>query len=287
MTPAQIGVLTVPSSDVGTIAEASTLITATPGSVDSLTLAEVQTVTSSGVTPWLLEDFSTYTSTSDMLSDPRGIYSVAEDVNTSQMALDTTVGYGSSTKSMRYDFPDRTGTGGSGNTGRCSDYTIGRNITLPSHITTQMWVEWVMKTSSGFTTVAPSGWGCTTAAAYKFAFGRTDVSRFQMVPGIFGNEYTLGYPGNEEPADYAETWDPFDASWHVYRIWYGLGSGTGGTAMLVDGVNVKSFTGVSPTASYVYGLALGRNINQGPAALSSVYWGKIAVYNTDPGWGLP
>lgn len=238
--------------------------------------------------PWLLEDFSTYTSTANMIADPRGIYSTAEDVfNPGEIVLDQTTGYGSSTQCMRYDFPDRTATGGSGNTGRCSDYTIGRNINLAAHVTTQLWVEWVTKFSAGWTTVAPGGWGCTTAAAYKAFFARTDVSRFQMVPGIFGNEYTLGYPGNEEPADIAMPWTMFDGAWHVHRIWYGLGSGVGGTSMLVDGTFINSYLNVTPTASYIYGLALGRNMNQGPATPSSVYWGKIAVYNTDPGWGIP
>lgn len=235
------------------------------------------------------ETFGSYSSTANMLADPRGIYSVAEDVNTAQMALDTTIGYSAYglTQSMRYDFPDRTGEGGSGNTGRCSDYTIGRNLTLPS-TQTEIWTECVMKTDPAFTTLAPSGWSCTTAAAYKFWFGRTDVSRFQAVIGIFGSEYTSGYPGNEEPSDDPMTWTPFDGLWHVYRTHWKLGSGTGVCTLMVDGTIVKQFTGVTPTASDIYGLALGRNMNQGPAQLSSVYWGCISVWlaGNNPGWGI-
>ena len=85
--------------------------------------------------PWLLEDYSSYTSTSNLLADPRGIYSVGEDVYSSgEIVLDATVGYGSSHQSMRYNFPDRTSEGGSTNQGRCTDFTIGRNITLPSTV---------------------------------------------------------------------------------------------------------------------------------------------------------
>ena len=240
-----------------------------------------------GAPPDLVEDFSTYSSTANMLADPRGIYSVAEDVNTGQMALDVSTGYGASPQCMRYDFPDRSADVGACNTGRCGDYTIGRNITLPSPVTMQMWVEWVTKFTTNWTTVAPSAWSCCSAAAWKAFFGRTDVSRFQMVPGIFGSDYTLGFPGNEEPADLPMTWSMFDGAWHVHRIWYGLGSGVGGTSFLADGTFVNAYLNQTPTASQIYGLALGRNMNQGPTVLSSVYWGRIAFWSHDPGWGIP
>ncbi len=288
MTSAQIGAVTVPASDTGTLAEGATSIVAHAGSVDTLSLAEAQTVTSSGVTPLLLEDFSTYTSTSDMLSDPRGIYSVAEDLNTAMMALDTTVGYGSSTKSMRYDWPDRTSEGGSGTTGRCGGDTIGRNLSLPSN-QTEIWVELDFKTQSTFTTVAPSAWSCTSAAAYKTLFGRTDVSRYNLVLGIFGTSYTWSAgPGNQEPADYALTWTPFDGNWHTYQMHMKIGTGSNGICNLaVDGVVKQTNTGLSQGgASYIYGIALGRNMNQGPGAVQSEWWGKCAVYTQDPFNGL-
>ena len=229
------------------------------------------------------ENFSEYSSTSNMLADPRGIYSTGEDVATTQMALDQAVGYDSSTQSMRFDFPDRTGEGGSGTTGRCSDYTIGRNINFPNHLT-EVWIEAVVKFQSGFTTVAPAGWGCTSAAAYKTVFGRTDVSRFNLVLGIFGNEYTWGYPGNEEPSDDPMTFSPFDGQWHVYRMHMKLGSGTGAATVMVDGVTVKNFSNVSTSASYIYGVALGRNMNQGPGAAQSMWWGKVTIWDQDPQW---
>ncbi|HKR55833.1 MAG TPA: hypothetical protein VJS20_06000, partial [Gemmatimonadales bacterium] len=229
------------------------------------------------------ENFSEYSSTSNMLSDPRGIYSTGEDVTTTQMVLDQGVGYDSSTQSMRFDFPDRTGEGGSGTTGRCSDYTIGRNINLPNHVT-EVWIEAVIKFQNGFTTVAPSGWGCTSAAAYKTVFGRTDVSRFNLVLGIFGTSYTWGYPGNEEPADFPMTFTPFDGQWHTYRMHMKLGSGTGAATVMVDGVTVKDLSGVTTSASYIYGVALGRNMNQGPGAAQSMWWGKVTIWDQDPLW---
>ena len=34
----------------------------------------------------------------------------------------------------------------------------------------------------------------------------------------------------------------------------------------------------------LYGVALGRNINQGPDHLQSLWWGRIRAWDTNPGW---
>ena len=45
-----------------------------------------------------------------MMADPRGLYSVEDPYNSDPgIHLDTAVGYGCSSQSMRYDLPDRTG----------------------------------------------------------------------------------------------------------------------------------------------------------------------------------
>ena len=239
--------------------------------------------TGSSVTPLLHEDYASYSSTSDLLADPHGYYSTAEDVDTPQIFLDKAVGFDSSSQSMRYDFPDRTSEGGSGTTGRCTDFTIGRNIQLP-HTVAEAWVEVVARFGSNFTTAAPAAWSCTSASAYKFVLPRTNVSRFQLVVGIFASEYTFGYPGNEEPADWSMPWTPFDGNWHVYRMHVKCGSGTGSATLWVDGVLVKDFQNVTTSASDIYGIALGRNVNQGPDHAQSVWWGKVTVWDQDPKW---
>ncbi|HWH03322.1 MAG TPA: Ig-like domain-containing protein [Gemmatimonadales bacterium] len=262
-------------------------IKATVDTASGSTTVTVDTLTTTA--PWLLEDFSSYTSTSNLIADPRGIYSVAEDETPTQIFLDNTVGYGSSTQSMRFDFPDRTSEGGSGTSGRCTDFTIGRNITLPSP-QTEIWIEVYAKFSNGFTSVAPAAWGCTSAPAYKFVFGRTPTGRFNLVLGIFGGDYTFGWPANQEPSDDAMPFTPFDGQWHQYHMHFkvstpaGSSSANGACELWVDGVLVKSFTGIVETNSYIYGLAIGRNMNQGPGAPESEWWGKIAVWNTNPGW---
>ena len=239
--------------------------------------------TGSSVPPLLMEDYSTYSSSSNLLADPHGYYSTSEDVDTTQIFLDKGVGFDSSSQSMRYDFPDRTSEGGSGTTGRCTDFTIGRNIKFP-HTVTEAWVEVVARFGSNFSTVAPSAWGCTSAPAYKFTLPRTDVSRFQLVVGIFGGDYTFGYPGNEEPADWPMVWTPFDGNWHVYRMHVKCGSGNAAATLWVDGVLVKDFQNVTTSASDIYGVALGRNVNQGPDHLQSVWWGKVTIWDQDPQW---
>lgn len=274
-----------------TTAETKT-ITATAGGV--VITQQPSVVVQSGPTPLLLEDFSTYSNTANWLSDPRGIYSVAEDVNTGFMQLDTSQGLNAGGYSLsqcgRYNWPDRTSEGGSGTTGRCGDDTIGRNLSLPSH-QTELWVEVWFRTDSSFKTLAPSGWGCTSAAAYKCVFLRTDVSRYNLVLGIFGetSSYTWSAgPGNQEPSDYPLTWTPFDGSWHQYQMHVKIGSGANGICNLaVDGVVKQTNTGLSQGgASYIYGIAIGRNMNQGPGATQSEYWGRIAAYTSDPWSGL-
>jgi len=238
------------------------------------------------------ETFGSYSSTANMIADPRGIYSTGEDVLTAQMALDKTVGYTAYglTQSMRYDWPDRTSEGTTnGLDGYCGDYTIGRNLTLPS-TQTNLYIELVMKTDSFFKTLAPAGWNCHSAAAYKLIFGRTDVSRFNFVPGIFGEtgSYTLGYPGNEEPADYPLTdfpSNPFDGNWHKYGMHFKMGSGNGICSIIQDGTMVKQLLNTTTSGSDIYGIALGRNMNQGPAAPQSLWWGCVSAwYTSTPSW---
>jgi hypothetical protein len=279
------GVIT--GSFSSTTAETKT-VTATGGGV--VISQQPSVVVQGGLAPYLNEDFSTYSSTANWIADPRGIYSTAEDVNTAMMVLDTSVGctpIGTS-QTGRYDWPDRTGEGGSGTTGRCSDDTIGRNLNLPAH-QTELWVGLYWKTQSSFTTVAPGGWGCTSAAAYKLLFLRTDVSRYNLVLGIFGTSYTWSAgPGNQEPADYPLDWTPFDGNWHYYQMHVKIGSGSNGICNLaVDGVVRKTNTGLSQGgASYIYGIATGRNMNQGPGAPQSEWWGQVAAYTSDPWGGL-
>ncbi len=246
-----------------------------------------------GVPPDMLDDFSTYTSISNYLSDPKGIYSTGEDVGTSQMFLDNSTGYGGSTQSVRFDFPDRTADTAS----RCADYTIGRNIKLPT-AKSELWVEIAAKYSANWTTKAPAAWSCLSNADYKFAAARVDgTGRYMLFAGTYGTGWQFGYPGNDEGANssvsgyygnaaypFTTTGNPWDGQWHVYRFHYKVGN-PGAAEWWYDGVKMPSFTNVDASgATDIYGVAIGRNLNQGPGQAQSIWWGRIAIWGSNPGW---
>jgi len=251
------------------------------------------------VAPILEEDFSTYTSTADMLSDPRGIYALSEDVNSGQMALDQNVAYGTSTKSMRYDFPDRTGS-----SDRCHDYTIRRTLRFPPQ--THVWVELYAKFATNFTTVAPASFQCdgVSTPAYKLWFlnNSSGTSRFQLLNGIFGSRWDAGYPPNEQAfiglndgnSGGAPSDPLWDGLWHRYRIEAKLSttatSGDGIMRLWLDDVRYINVTNINTTNfdgsvwDKIDWSALGANMNQGPDHVMSIWRGLVRVYNQDPGW---
>ncbi|PYP16400.1 MAG: hypothetical protein DMD52_07815 [Gemmatimonadetes bacterium] len=229
-------------------------------------------------------------STADLLSDPRGFYTVLEDANPAQIALDQTTGYGGSSKSMRYTFPDRS----ADTTGRCHDYPVGRNIALPAHVQ-QVWIEAYVKFSANFRTLAPGSWGCKSNAEYKFIFGRvTGGSRFNLLSGTYGYAWTFGVPFDEQgdggspPHDIPGGDVVWDGQWHQYRLYLKVSSAPGqpdGAAKFwLDGALLKEYSRFAINASDIYGVALGRNMNQGPAQESYVWWGRISAWRSDPGF---
>lgn len=274
------------------------------------------------VAPWIVEDFRTYTDIEHFITDPRGLYS-AEYLPSlatlrTQSVIDLSTGVAGSDRSLRYDFRDRTNDGGTGTIGRCTSYTLGYNMdfrTVPGYVSPQkeIWVEIVYKTSSHWTNEAPAEWGCTSNSDYKFTFARVfgQDGRFTF---ILGNTYdnnvysSVPYGSVDELAWQAyagikstsatrrQAAVPFDGQWHTLR--YHVKLNTDGTAngriavwfdgqrFRDDGVGAPGYTGppLNITASDLYALALGRNLNQGPAQAQSLWWGRIAVWRTNPGW---
>ena len=250
-----------------------------------------------GSQPWLVEDFSEYSSTSQFLSDPRGIYELGSDQNTGQMTLDKSVGYGTLTQSLRYDVPDRTGDTSS----RCGDLTIRRDLTLPSQVT-EVWVELEVKFVSNWSDIAPSSWSCSSAPDYKFFFGGVVnvTGRFEEHLGARGaGDFGFGAP---DPSGY-ENFDQahgglngshttaasiFDGQWHQHRLHFRLDSPTSASVQFwLDGVKRFDVTGLKVTNTgtpLLYKVVLGANLNQGPDQAQSYWWGKVNVWNTNPGW---
>jgi hypothetical protein len=214
-----------------------------------------------------------------MMADPRNLYD-SETFNAPQISLDTGVGYGGLTQSMKYTWPSRA---------QCTDFSIGRNLTLPSNVP-ELWLEVYARFSSGFTTQA-SGCGGQSNPDYKFLFGRITgmSSRFEIVLGNGGSAIITGYPGNEEAVRAAITttssgiWQ--DDAWHRFRFHWKIGSGTGAMEAWIDGTKIANLTGVSTgSTTGIYGVAMGRNMNQGPTVSQSLWWGRVAIYNSNPGW---
>ena len=162
----------------------------------------------------------------------------------------------------------------------------------------ELWVETWVRFSANFTTAAPAGWGCLSNPDYKMLFVRySKSSRADLQPGTYGNSWTFGIgsdpQGNGGSPAGTIPGLPWDGQWHQYRLHVmfdrvgGAGHYTAGD-LWIDGVLKKQFPGVADAASVfgtMYGLALGRNMNQGPDHLISVWWGMIRVYDADPGWG--
>jgi len=242
------------------------------------------------VKPFLEEDFSKYATTADLLANGPGLYLPSEDIRLDRIALDADVALGGARASMRYDFPDR-----SSDAGRCTDFSISRSLGFGRH-TSEVWVEVWARFEDDFRTPAPSSWGCASSAAYKFVFGLVPTTnRFDLRGGVFGDRWDAGYPGNEDallgvPSPFGSG---FDGQWHVYRFHWKVSttasSADGSYDLWMDGVPVarldgRSMQDQSGAPVVLYGVALGRNINQGPDHLQSLWWGRIRAWDTNPGW---
>jgi hypothetical protein len=176
---------------------------------------------------------------------------------------------------------------------------VGRNINLPTPVR-EVWVEAWIKFPTNFTTVAPSAWGCISNPDYKLMFVRfVASSRANLQPGTYGSSWTWGVGSDQQGNAGVPTGTiagtPWDGAWHQYRVHVmhdragGAGHYTAGD-WWTNGVLKKSFPGVNDSSAMygnMYGLAIGRNMNQGPDHAMSYWWGRIAVYRDDPGWGVP
>jgi uncharacterized protein YjdB len=263
---------------VTALAVGQVTVTATSeGKGSSATITVVSS--SGGGQSILMEDFSTYANTADFLSDPRNIYVDSDEFNTSRMVLDSNVGYGGSSKSLRYDYPVL------GAVAR--DYTISRALDLRSHNPTEVWIEVAVRFSSNFSLNA----GVPVGAGLKLL----TVHVWPEVGGRFGlhmengdDEGTLNAEGPND--DYAalglhssvSNGSLFNAQWHVLRYHIRLGS-SDMHELWVDGVYQGSKTGAT-AVSVMDMLHLARNLNQGPLQPQSLWWGKITVWKQNPGW---
>ncbi|MEZ4586460.1 MAG: hypothetical protein R2909_08690 [Gemmatimonadales bacterium] len=237
--------------------------------------------------PWFEEDFS-YSSTSALLAYPNANWSgVNEDVNKNRISLDAS-GPPVGGKSMKYSFPDRTG-----DPNLCHDYTIGRNLKFPS-TEREVWFEVWFKFQPGFETHVPACNG-VSINAYKFVFGRVQSGRFGATVGVYPNShsYTIEAPSGQvfqgkgpSSIDYASI---TDGQWHLIQ-WHIRTSSSNGVAngymeTRIDGVVLQAASNIVVNEPGIYGIALGRNMNQGPIQAQALWWGRARAWRSSPGWG--
>lgn len=265
------------------------VITATVGDWSGSSEASVIASNPDGVL--MEETFSQYTSTGHFMNDPFDMYVEAEDIKPGQIELDLATGAGGTGGSMRYDFPDR-----SNSDSRCGDYSIGRNFTFPAELQ-EVWVEVKVRFSREWDTVAPSSWDCGSNPDYKILGGRVRnwdgstnaANRFGL---LNGNGYNRSWEWDDP--DYDHTWKApggdaiWDGEWHTIRLWMRTSSAPdvadAGSAVWVDGALLSREVGNVVNRRGIYGLYLGRNLNQGPAGPQSIWWDDIRVWAAEPAW---
>lgn len=248
--------------------------------------------------PWLNEDFSTYSSTANFLSDPRSIYYTAEDSHTENIALDQAVGYGTLTQSYRGTYPAQ----------NLQDYTIRRALQLPGAVTEFWWELWV-KFAANFTTAAGN------PPDFKGPFGVFDRDGYYRYACHIGFQAQLYYaveissallqgdPGSNfgtNPA--SEIWNN---QWCRFRFHWAVGTTYGGACLwkmrlynasgtLLESKDVTDKTLPHAAAGYndtpypkFNRLHLWANIDPGTTSQTMSYWiGRVRAYNADPGWGI-
>jgi hypothetical protein len=240
-------------------------------------VAASATVPSGGATPLVVEDFSSYGNTSDLDASSRWIS--AEKRGAQYIAIDNTVGYGSSSRSLRYDWPN--------NGSKAGEITIHPGFLRIPGSQTHVWVEFVARFSPNFAVnagVANYGAEYKLAALLDYGGGQ---GRWN-VPEMQEGRWVSGYPGNE--AGFISSTPTPQSIWdgqpHVFRVEAKLGP-SGIFRFWIDGKIQVDQSGFQTASSHrvIDAFAPGLNLNQGPRVSGmKMWWHRIAVYNSDPGW---
>jgi hypothetical protein len=247
--------------------------------------------------PTMVEDFSTYLNTLDMLANPRGNFVYTG--NAPQISLNPGTGFAGSPYSMRYAFPDGNsfplGTG-SEDGSRCSNYTIRRqlaadqnNVASYGNGIPEVWMEVYVMFSSNFTVVPPASWGCISGPEYKFLLTGAQFDRFSWE--MQDARWVTGWPTNTS-ADTPDIPPPArDGTYHQYRMHLKVSSAPGvadgrmtywiDRQVLIDRQNID--TGRATTGPIIL-FELGANINSLQNGGQTVDWGRVRIFSTDPGW---
>ena len=213
---------------------------------------------------------------------------------------------------MRYAYPT-----GEGIAGQCDNYFISRNLLqgyTPLRTMGQLWTEWVAKWDSNWSTIQGPTWACFGSFTdHKFcavqvwpdpspsADFSTGHDQFRIKVGSNdGTQLRQAAPDEVDPSTELQCNEAvgfdvttlFDAGWHTlrqqmdaandvpapYRIW-------------VDGVRKHSLQ--APTRTSIAALsamtgfeyfAFGANRNDWAREAMGLDWGRLLVFDNDPGW---
>lgn len=231
---------------------------------------------------WLTEDFSSYATTA-ALRAASWVYAPDTTWGTaSGISLDTTEGYGTSDRCMKTSFA----IGDAGQPGQ----TI--NMLLPTTTIAEYWSEFWVKVSTSF----DSDGGGAGNPDYKFIFwGVSDppVGRNEIKIGNYGDMHNLDCRYNAGPDTLRITTTNVINSgvWHRYRAHNKVTGGSGAifSVEFWDGTNAAQLleqTGFSLSMTELSYIVLGANRNRTALVPMWIKWGKITLYNANPGWGF-
>ena len=238
-----------------------------------------------------MSDCTTFNCVGDWLAVPPG--------GVGSINLDATVAAPGLTRSMRYDFMHP----GDG----CNSITVQRDISFPA--AQEAWGEFYVRWSSNFRTsndlCAPND--------HKLIFGDTEddlsgrwafyvgadsppnhslmVEQPMRPDGVETGGYYLNRNSNPLIQPYPYMWD---GNWHVIRLHFRNSTTTtsndGAIQVWIDGRLLHDewgFNTMKPNGApeNINGFSFNHNMDDGPAGvLMSIWWGRIRVWTSDPGW---
>lgn len=247
---------------------------------------------------WFEEDFSAYTSVTQMISsNPNGWIDTFNVGNQQYMQiLNEGVPEIGTGKCLRYNFP----------AGFNANEEIRLILEMPDALS-ELWLELWVRCSNSFTTAGPQSGNDD----YKWVFlhtlpdesGRIEMRMTQEIE--IGEAGGLGYPtgwlGVPTNIDCVSELDSpgnghiWDGKWYRYRYHVDLSYTDGKLRFWMkptgqSETRYANHTGITNwrAAQKVYtgmdNIYLGANMNTGCSRAMQLDWGRVRVYNVDPGW---